>query len=671
MDQHEHSNRLPQWLLWLIGAATLLAAAIMIMAVVLGVRAGQRQLDIQKRQQVGIHLQRAIDFRSDGDFEAALGEYQRVLLLEPGNVAAVQGIENLFTLATTNGDGSVAGGVPAPLPNAPPADAAADADAAITPTPFAADPPASPAGTSTQAPLPSSPLSPSTPTADALTNLWRTAQAAYTAGDWLSAADLLLNVRDLDSEFQTARVTDLLYTSYVNLAAEKDQAGQLEEALSYVDQALALRPDAALRSARSKAEAYLAVLNTYSLGWETVIEGLQELYEQEPGYRDVEDRLLEAHTAYGDKLVREGDYCGALDEYVAAIEIDVQPVLFDKRDSARAGCDGEPVPATVPRTPESARLAAATPRPAVTPAPTPSGTSSAGGDAEAEESNAVAAPAPVAAPISAGPPAGRILYSAASVNDGRSRIFAQAVGGGAPQTVAEDGAQPALRADGKRLVFQNTRNDMAGLSALDPDSGLLLRFTSFVEDRRPSWNPEGNRIVFASNREGDRRWRIYVGWAEVDGEVATLGFGESAAWSPSSDRIVFKGCDETGNGCGLWTMTSSGGSRTPLTTVPEDSNPAWSSDGRYVVFMSSGRHGNYEVYKVDTIERSVTRLTDHPANDGAPVVSPDGNWVAFLSNRDGVWKIWAVPITGGEPVELMTPNGDIGSWLDQQIQWVN
>ena len=108
MEEHEHSSRLPHWLLWLIGAATLLAAAIMIMAVVLGVRAGQRQLEIQKRQQVGIHLQRAIDYRSEGDLEAALAEYQRVLLLEPGNVAAVEGIENLFSMAS--GDAAPAGG---------------------------------------------------------------------------------------------------------------------------------------------------------------------------------------------------------------------------------------------------------------------------------------------------------------------------------------------------------------------------------------------------------------------------------------------------------------------------------------------------------------------------------------------------------------------------------
>ncbi|MCB0073236.1 MAG: PD40 domain-containing protein, partial [Caldilineaceae bacterium] len=559
-----------------------MAAAIMIMAVVLGVRAGQRQLEIQKRQQVGIHLQRAIDYRSEGDLEAALAEYQRVLLLEPGNVAAVEGIENLFSMAS--GDAAPAGG-----------NGIAAAPAATSGGDTAQAPPA-PAGPQTAANEPqaqvaamaqSSPLAAPSPTTDTLTSLWRTAQAAYTAGDWVSATDLLLNVRDMDPEFQKTQVTDLLYTSYVNLAAEKDQAGQLEEALAFVDKALALRPDPALRSARSKAEAYMAVLNTYSLGWETVIEGLQSLYEEDPSYRDVEERLLEAHTAFGDKLMRDGDACAALDAYVAAIDINVQPVLFEKRDNARAECDGVPSSTVILLTPEATRQATvARPNTVATPAAASAtstgaavttGETATGETAGAEAETAVAAgPAPVVG----APPAGRVLYSAASVNDGRARIFSQSLAGGAPQILVEDGTQPALRSDGKRLVYYNTRSDMAGLSALDPESGLLLRFTSYAEDRRPSWNPEGNRLVFASNREGDRRWRIYVGWAEVDGEVATLGFGDAAAWSPAGDRIAVKGCDETGNGCGLWTMTSSGAGRSPLTTVPEDTNPAWSPNGR-------------------------------------------------------------------------------------------
>ena len=68
---------------------------------------------------------------------------------------------------------------------------------------------------------------------------------------------------------------------------------------------------------------------------------------------------------------------------------------------------------------------------------------------------------------------------------------------------------------------------------------------------------------------------------------------------------------------------------------------------------------------------AVTRLTDSPAIDGLPVVSPDGAWVAFVSNRDGAWKLWAMPIDGG-PAGILAPiNGDLGNWLEQDLQWVN
>ena len=67
----------------------------------------------------------------------------------------------------------------------------------------------------------------------------------------------------------------------------------------------------------------------------------------------------------------------------------------------------------------------------------------------------------------------------------------------------------------------------------------------------------------------------------------------------------------------------------------------------------------------------MTRLTDHPANDGIPTVSPDGTWVAFLSDRGGRWRLWGVPITGGEAIVLGEIEGQVGNWLEQQIQWVN
>ena len=60
-------------------------------------------------------------------------------------------------------------------------------------------------------------------------------------------------------------------------------------------------------------------------------------------------------------------------------------------------------------------------------------------------------------------------------------------------------------------------------------------------------------------------------------------------------------------------------------------------------------------------------------------MSPDGNWVAFVSDRDGRWGIWVVPRTGGEPVKVVdiskintNPNpwgaGD-RAWMMERISW--
>src|SRR5262252_2503647 len=48
----------------------------------------------------------------------------------------------------------------------------------------------------------------------------------------------------------------------------------------------------------------------------------------------------------------------------------------------------------------------------------------------------------------------------------------------------------------------------------------------------------------------------------------------------------------------------------------------------------------------------VTRLTDNKARDVYPRFSPDGNWIAFTSNRDGNDDVFVIPAAGGKPKQL-------------------
>ena len=62
--------------------------------------------------------------------------------------------------------------------------------------------------------------------------------------------------------------------------------------------------------------------------------------------------------------------------------------------------------------------------------------------------------------------------------------------------------------------------------------------------------------------------------------------------------------------------------------------PAWSRDGRTIVFVS-WRDGNGEVYAMDADSSSPRNLTQDPAKDVRPAWSPDGRSIAFVSRRDG------------------------------------
>lgn len=611
------NQHFPTWALWIMGAVTFLAAALLIIAIVLGVQAGQRQIELQRQQAVAAALAAAIDLHANGNVEAALDAYKQVLQLDPDNTAAREGIQNVLALVSAQP-------VPAQVSNPTPAAPAAPPDEAET------------------------------------VQLLQSARTAFEAGRWQEAVSYLVTIQQADINFEAEQVKALLFEAYVNLATEKDNEDNLEEALLLFDEALELRPDATqVRKERDLIATYLDVLTNFGANWPRTIELLQTLYSQEPTYRDVTPRLQEALVSYGDTLVSQGEWCTAAEQFTGAINLAVTAGLIEKRDQTQQQCDGGgSVVAAGGVTATAAQTTTV-----LTPVPTRSGVEG------AATATATPTPAEAVAAAPGAPARGRILYSARDATTGRNHIFLQSIGG-APTIIQENAAQPALRPDGQRLAFRNLRDDMMGLGALDPGTGLLLRFTNYAEDSLPSWNAQGNRLVFASNREGDRLWRIYVTWAESNAETPNLGFGEAPDWHPALDQIVFRGCDATGNACGIWLMNSSGGDRAPLTTIQADNRPVWSPNGRYVAFMSDGRDGNMEIYRADVTTGQVARLTEHGGMDALPAISPDSRWVAFVSNRDGTWKIWAAPINGGAATLLMPMSGDLGNWVDQDLQWV-
>ncbi|MDZ7292175.1 MAG: Tol-Pal system beta propeller repeat protein TolB [candidate division KSB1 bacterium] len=75
------------------------------------------------------------------------------------------------------------------------------------------------------------------------------------------------------------------------------------------------------------------------------------------------------------------------------------------------------------------------------------------------------------------------------------------------------------------------------------------------------------------------------------------------------------------------------------------SAPAWSPDGKKMAFVST-RDGNAEIYVMDIHTRALQRLTQHPAIDASPAWSPNGREIVFTSDRLGSPQIFLMDAEG-------------------------
>jgi Tol biopolymer transport system component len=85
------------------------------------------------------------------------------------------------------------------------------------------------------------------------------------------------------------------------------------------------------------------------------------------------------------------------------------------------------------------------------------------------------------------------------------------------------------------------------------------------------------------------------------------------------------------------------------------------------------KDGNWEVYAMGIGGGPATNLSNNPADDGLGTISPDGQWVAFVSSREGRWGVWVAPINGGEaqrlPIDIPGWVGGLGGWTVERISW--
>lgn len=252
-------------------------------------------------------------------------------------------------------------------------------------------------------------------------------------------------------------------------------------------------------------------------------------------------------------------------------------------------------------------------------------------------------------------------------------------------------SEPALHPAGPepRLAFRawgGATSPRSLLTGHQPDQNYES-VTHFWEDAQPDWSPVEDRIIFASQRESDRHWRLYTVWGDGSIEVNLRREGKSPTFAPDGYRFAFESCHKSGVQCGLWLadLENSEYGAKPFLLDSLAKSPDWSPVGEQIVYMANPDN-NWDIYLTTSSGNTVRRLTHDSAIDGLPVWSPDGEWIAFVSSRDGEWGIWLLHVNSGAlqhaitfeygtfaPPEDLMPysENDPRQWWDEQLSWGN
>ena len=227
-------------------------------------------------------------------------------------------------------------------------------------------------------------------------------------------------------------------------------------------------------------------------------------------------------------------------------------------------------------------------------------------------------------------------------------------GSGLRQLTNVDSAHAAIgpkwSPDGSRIIFtlvrSNTPDDGARIWIMRADgthAHQLSHDQAGFRNYTGTFTPDGRRIVFARCQPSDgvcAIWEMHADGSHMRAITPfRVGRDEAVDFQPSvsaQGAIVFTRFAWRGVASQDWVIPPGGGSGRPVTPVRLEAGEAdWAPSGRTIAFGSNSQRFNSSLYRVGAGGGHLRRLTTtrYPHNDFAPTHSPDGNRIAFISDR--------------------------------------
>ena len=204
---------------------------------------------------------------------------------------------------------------------------------------------------------------------------------------------------------------------------------------------------------------------------------------------------------------------------------------------------------------------------------------------------------------------------------------------------------PSWSPDGQSLVYASDQGGDWNVWLAQVGGGQPLNRTpdSVPSDRFPSWSPDGSQIAFVSARDDGGVYVMPV-LAGPARQVARDATNIVPQWSRDGSELMYQGRDEGGLvGLAIVSLETGASRRVPARA---STDLAWSPDGRFAAY-ARGNHTSFvtNVWVVRLEDGETMPITDTQTINWSPSWSPDSRTLYFVSDRGGARDLWQQPLT--------------------------
>jgi len=232
--------------------------------------------------------------------------------------------------------------------------------------------------------------------------------------------------------------------------------------------------------------------------------------------------------------------------------------------------------------------------------------------------------------------------------------------------------RPAFSPQGKTLVFFSNKSDYTDIYLLSAIDGQVLgrlvkgERSGGLESLRNfrssiGWSPDGSKIAFvAKSGGGDALYLLRVQDRKVIKKYCfPMDLISSPSWSSPGDQIVFSGLDDGYSD--LYLLQIETGKLVRLTEDRyDDAEPAWSPDGNRIAFSSDRPptmqeeadtafvYGHYDIFIMDLPDGGIQPAVLAEGQQRSPTWSPQGDKLCYTSDENGISNLYIIDLESEE-----------------------